>query len=43
MATAGNVAASQKTHYARLGHASQNLIPYILQELLLHFEDPKAI
>lgn len=43
MATAGNVAASQKTRYARLGHASQNLIPYILQKLLLHFEDPNAI
>ena len=43
MATAGNVNVSQKTHYARLGHASQNLIPHILQELLLHFEDPTTI
>ena len=43
MATAGNVAVSQKTHYARLGHASQNLIPHILQELLMHLEDPKTI
>jgi hypothetical protein len=43
MATAGNVAVSQKTHYARLGHASQNLIPHILQELLMHLEDSKTI
>ena len=33
MATASNVGVSHKTHYARLGHASQELIPKMLQEL----------
>lgn len=37
---AGN---SNKTHYARLGHATQNIIPKLLQELLLFLEKPEGI
>ena len=40
MATASNVGVSHKTHYARLGHASQDLIPKMLQELLFSLEHP---
>ena len=43
MATASNVGVSHKTHYARLGHASQDLIPKILQELLLWLEHPNQL
>ena len=43
MATASNVGVSHKTHYARLGHASQDLIPKILQELLLYLVHPNQL
>ena len=43
MATAGNVGVSHKTHYARLGHASQHLVPKILQKLLLSLEHPSQL
>ncbi|CAC5397213.1 unnamed protein product [Mytilus coruscus] len=34
---------SHKTHYARLGHAAQHLLPSFLQEVLLRFENPNQI
>ncbi|CAC5409074.1 DDX58 [Mytilus coruscus] len=34
---------SHKTHYARLGHATQHLLPSFLQEVLLQFENPNQI
>ncbi|XP_052070218.1 antiviral innate immune response receptor RIG-I-like isoform X5 [Mytilus californianus] len=34
---------SHKTHYARLGHAAQHLLPTFLQEVLLKFEEPRTI
>ncbi|VDI64067.1 interferon-induced helicase C domain-containing protein 1 [Mytilus galloprovincialis] len=34
---------SHKTHYARLGHASQHLIPNILKALLAHYIPPNAL
>ncbi|XP_052070219.1 antiviral innate immune response receptor RIG-I-like isoform X6 [Mytilus californianus] len=34
---------SHKTHYARLGHAAQHLLPSFLQEILLQFENPNQI
>lgn len=43
MATASNVGVSHKTHYARLGHASQDFIPKMLQELLFALEHPNQI
>jgi len=43
MATASNVGVSHKTHYARLGHASQDLIPKMLQELLFSLEHPSQL
>ncbi|CAG2188945.1 unnamed protein product [Mytilus edulis] len=43
MATLGNPGISYKTHYARLGHAAQNLIPRFLQEVLLYYENPRNI
>ncbi|XP_052071608.1 antiviral innate immune response receptor RIG-I-like isoform X2 [Mytilus californianus] len=43
MTSAGGSGLSTKTHYARLGHAAQNLIPRFLQEVLLYYEHPKNI
>ncbi|XP_071130630.1 ATP-dependent RNA helicase DHX58-like [Mytilus edulis] len=43
MASVGGSVVSTKTHYARLGHAAQNLIPRFLQEVLLYYEKPKNI
>ncbi|XP_063446948.1 uncharacterized protein LOC134726473 [Mytilus trossulus] len=43
MASVGGSVVSTKTHYARLGHAAQNLIPRFLQEVLLYYENPKNI
>lgn len=43
IATASNVGVSHMTHYARLGHASQDLIPKMLQELLFSHEHPSQI
>ncbi|VDI22996.1 Hypothetical predicted protein [Mytilus galloprovincialis] len=40
---AGGTYVSHKTHYARLGHATQHLLPSFLQEVLLHFENPNQI
>lgn len=34
---------AHKTHYARLGHASQHLIPNILKALLAHYIPPNAL
>ncbi|XP_052069151.1 interferon-induced helicase C domain-containing protein 1-like [Mytilus californianus] len=43
MATASSSGVSHKTHYARLGHASQLLIPNMLKEVLDHFIPPNTI
>ncbi|VDI82244.1 endoribonuclease Dicer [Mytilus galloprovincialis] len=43
MTSVGGSGVSTKTHYARLGHAAQNLIPRFLQEVLLYYEHPKNI
>lgn len=43
MATVGSSVVSNKTHYARLGHAAQNIIPRFLQEVLFEYEKPKDI
>ncbi|CAG2250145.1 unnamed protein product [Mytilus edulis] len=34
---------SPKTHYARLGHASQHILPLFLQQVLLKFEKPEEV
>ncbi|VDI34501.1 Hypothetical predicted protein [Mytilus galloprovincialis] len=34
---------TNKTHYARLGHATQNLLPRFLQEVLFRYENPLHI
>ena len=44
MATyAGGISSCAKTNYARLGHASQSLIPKLLQQLLLFYEPTSRI
>jgi hypothetical protein len=44
MATyAGDISSCTKTNYARLGHASQSLIPKLLQQLLLFYEPTNKI
>jgi hypothetical protein len=44
MATyAGDISSCAKTNYARLGHASQSLIPKLLQQLLLFYEPTSTI
>ena len=44
MATyAGDISSCAKTNYARLGHASQSLIPKLLQQLLLFYEPTSRI
>ncbi|VDI64068.1 Hypothetical predicted protein, partial [Mytilus galloprovincialis] len=43
MSSADGTYVSDKTHYARLGHAAQNLLPSFLQEVLLRFEKPNRI
>jgi hypothetical protein len=44
MATyAGDISSCTKTNYARLGHASQSLIPKLLQQLLLFYEPTSRI
>jgi hypothetical protein len=44
MATyAGDISSCTKTNYARLGHASQSLIPNLLQQLLLFYEPTSRI
>ncbi|CAC5414135.1 DDX58 [Mytilus coruscus] len=43
MASVGSSGVSTKTHYARLGHAAQNMIPRFLHEVLLYYENPKNI
>lgn len=37
MATTSGQGVSHKTHYARIGHASQHLIPNMLKEVLAHY------
>ncbi|XP_071130636.1 antiviral innate immune response receptor RIG-I-like [Mytilus edulis] len=43
MSAGGGTYVSHKTHYARLGHATQHLLPSFLQEVLLQFENPNQI
>jgi hypothetical protein len=40
---AGDISSCAKTNYARLGHASQSLIPKLLQQLLLFYEPTSRI
>lgn len=40
---AHDLGVSHTTHYARLGHASQHLIPNVLKELLAHYIPPNAL
>ncbi|CAC5401441.1 DDX58 [Mytilus coruscus] len=43
MYSASGTNVSNKTHYARLGHAAQHLLPKFLQEVLLQFENPHTV
>lgn len=43
MLTVNSTNVSHKTHYARLGHAAQHLLPTFLREVLLKFENPSTI